>query len=214
MIIYSIRDEDANCINAYTATLGQQHLEPLRDLLRRRFCEYDRHQMMPTEIVMVDFSGIESTTASYLKALVVPFLTYKEPTMSEKVGRIGGDPDYRQSIYPMVTGLNEEVREELEEVLKFRSLPCLEASRWCDDKVLSAHLLGGMDTILTTTFLLLVREKAASATDLHARYQDEHITITGWNNRLADLHRLRLATRTKQGRQWIYEPTTKEVIYG
>lgn len=214
MITYTIRKHYPNCVNAYGATLGQEHMEPLQEMIRQRLCGEGGRQVMPTETVLLDFSGIESTSASYLKALVLPLLTYREPTPSEKAGRSDSTFDLPQGIFPLVTGLTQEVREELEEVLRARSLPCLEALDWSQDRVCCAHLLGGMESVLVTTFLLLIREKAASATQLYCKYQGEQITITGWNNRLADLHRLRLATRRKEGRQWIYEPITAEVDNG
>lgn len=214
MVHYRIQEQDQKCRNAYGATLGQEHSEPLQELLRQRFCEQDDYLRLPTEKVIIDFDGIESTSASYLKALLVPLLNYEEPSMGDWINQPCQGVNYRHGVYPLVTGLDEEVRQELEEVLKFRNLPCLEAIHWTGDCVQQARLLGGIEPILLTTFLMLIRERAASATDLFSRYKSQCITVTGWNNRLADLYRLRLATRTKQGRQWIYEPITAEVIYG
>jgi len=213
MIRYSLHTYAPDCIHGFGASLGQQHVEPLLDLLCSRTFEQTNFTPVPSEIVLIDFEGIEAVTASYLKALILPILLGDQGAIKSKFAREDiGKPE--TSIYPAVTGLSEDVREELQDVLELRGLPCLEALKWGEAGIQKARLLGILDPILKTTYTMLQRAQSASATQLHSSYPGEQITITGWNNRLADLHRLRLATRTKQGRQWIYEPISTEVIYG
>ena len=118
------------------------------------------------------------------------------------------------SIYPLVAGLNPEVRNELDDILLAYRMPCLEALKHSDRKILRAVLHGTLDDALSDTLAVLTQCESATATSLHDRFHDRKISATGWNNRLADLHQLRLALRRKVGRQWLYEPVAAEVKNG
>ncbi len=53
----------------------------------------------------------------------------------------------------------------------------------------------------------ITAEEVTSATQLYEKHTRAiPIRSTGWNNRLALLHRARLAQRAKRGRQWLYRP--------
>jgi len=214
VVSYKVREHADNCTIGIGATLGQQHLEPLFELLRERREESHSKIGFCSEIVVIDFDGIEAATASYMKALVLPLLVgdtgaIRETVISPEDPRNGGF-----NIYPVVAGLSDDVREELDGVLRLRGVPCLEVLTWSSSDISSARLLGALDAILKNTYAMLLREQEATASDLHAKYVGERITTTGWNNRLADLYRLRLVTRHKMGRQWMYRPIVSEVNYG
>ena len=49
--------------------------------------------------------------------------------------------------------------------------------------------------------------------DLHAA-ENAKLAATAWNNRLVEVCRLRIASRTKVGRQFVYELVAPEVSYG
>lgn len=216
MIEYNISEHFSDVRHAWGATLGQQHFEPLFDILFREAARSGKENSpVIGELIVVNFNGIESCTASYLKATIVRLLR------SGQLAATGysGDPDDSDGptpmdIYPMVANLTNEVAEELDEVFKRRGLPCLEAVEWCANNVTKAKLHGGLDRVLVSTLQMLIQQEAATASLLHEKYPAENINVTGWNNRLSDLHRVRLAKRTKQGRYWVYTPVVMEVING
>jgi hypothetical protein len=41
---------------------------------------------------------------------------------------------------------------------------------------------------------------------LHSENPDAHLGVTGWNARLEALRECGLVTRSKVGRQWLYQP--------
>jgi hypothetical protein len=194
-------------MHAAGATLGQEHLGPLRK----------RIQNGAGEIVIVDFSGIESATASYLKATIVWLIQSARLVVGNGVnhGAARGHHDpIPLSIYPVVAGLAADVREELDAVLPGFRLPCLETLKRSDQKIQTGLLHGPLDQALLDTLRALTECGSGTASSLHQRFPDRKISTTGWNNRLADLHMLRLAMRRKEGRQWLYESVAAEVKNG
>jgi len=115
------------------------------------------------------------------------------------------------NIFPMVTGLSSDVREELDELLLGRKLSALEIVELEGERVLKARLRGVREGMVADTLGILMRESEATASQLFERYGGG-INVTGWNNRLADVHRLRLARRRKEGRFWIYTPVAQEIV--
>lgn len=206
LLIHKLNPSRAS-VHASGATLGQEHLRPLRQRLRDE----------GGDIVVLDFSGIESATASYLKATIVWLIQSARLSVTDGLnyGRAPGPHDpVPLAIYPLVAGLTTEVREELNDVLPTYRLPCLETLKHSDRRVLRAALHGPLDDALSDTLRALTECGSGTASSLHVRFQDRKISTTGWNNRLADLHQLRLAVRRKVGRQWLYEPVAAEVTNG
>jgi hypothetical protein len=164
------------------------------------------------EILVFDFSGVRSATASYLKATALWFL---------KAGRhhVDGAPEPRSEIQPInvftiVANLNDEIREELGEVLASQRLACAEALEYDETTVRRAHIHGPLDETLVATLMSLAKLEAATAPALAEANPDVKINVTGWNNRLSELTRLRLAKRKKDGRFWVYQPIAREVFRG
>jgi hypothetical protein len=185
--------------NVAGATLGQEHLNKVLGALNRIVGD-------PGEIVVLDFEGTETATASYMKATVLALL---------RQGREGAEGGFLNLIFPVVANLSAEVAEELDQVLIANRLPCIEALTLSSTRVQRGRVRGVLDAALGETLAALVSEGAASATQLfETRRKEVPISVTGWNNRLAELHRFRLAWRRKHGRQWVYEPITEEVIRG
>jgi hypothetical protein len=185
--------------NVAGATLGQDHLKQVLVALPEIIAE-------PGEIVVLDFEGTETATASYMKATVLALLQ-----------RGGDDADGRAPnlVFPVVTNLSAEIAEELDQVLIANRLPCIEALTFSETRVQQGRVRGVLEAALSETLSALVSGGAASATQLfETRRKEVPISVTGWNNRLAELHRIRLAWRRKQGRQWVYEPIIAEVVRG
>ncbi len=198
-------------IHATGATLGQEHLKALRQRLQ------NTGDNITEEIVVVDFSKIKSATASYLKATIVWLIQCARLNANDGLNHSQSSGPHELvplPIYPLVAGLTAEVRSELDDVLPAYRLPCLEMLKRSEGKILRAALHGPLDDALADTLRVLTKCGAATASSLQNRFKDRGISTTGWNNRLADLYKVRLAVRKKVGRQWLYEPVAVEVKNG
>ncbi|HEY3332001.1 MAG TPA: hypothetical protein VGK19_18355 [Capsulimonadaceae bacterium] len=191
------------------ATLGQQHLEALLEILLDKALTYGKNEIVPVEPVVLSFSGIESATASYVKALLLPLLDDLTDVEDFK-----GKFRPNTFVMPFVADLTDELRGELWLVMKDQGSVYLEAQDMGTCHPISARIIGELDGFLKKTISIVVAEEQCTATDLYAKYPSEGISTTGWNNRLADLYELRVIDRRKCGRQWIYSPVVKEVVYG
>jgi|GEM_PF-2897569 len=167
--------------------IGEDHAA---DLLKR----LESGNCAATQIVILDFSEVEAVTASYLKKLLSPLLD--STTNGLKCG----------GIYPLVTCLSEDVREDLHSFLTEKGWLISEI-RLEGSRVAFCRLLGSPEPATTHTFNLLREKQPASAYTLHESSEDKNITQTAWNNRLSTLLKLKLATRTKHGREWMYRTT-------
>lgn len=185
------------------ATLGEEHIAALK-----AWIDTGRFEAPPGEVVSIDFSCIESATGSYLKATVLQPLLWAGAAPAGESG-VSGEPPHH--FYPVVYGLNEEVRDALTDVLALRRLFCLEAIEWEQGNLTLAQLVGGHDRFVQGALKALQKAGAATAAELQAATGGS-ISVTGWNNRLYDLYRLRLARRFKRDRQWIYEPLSHQIL--
>lgn len=113
-------------------------------------------------------------------------------------------------LFPMVSNCTGEVKEEVVEFFCGRGFPILDLGGKLAGDSGSTSILGTLDPVLERTLGLLNSTGEGTAADLAARSSDK-ITINGWNNRLADLHVLRLATRRREGKFWIYSPVENGV---
>lgn len=196
---YSISQVSEGLQHLAGSALARNHLAQLRTELYRH-----RDQKDPL-VVVLDFSGIESLTSSYTKSSILWLLRCGEKSVGAAVYDDPGDGlmPVALPIYPILVHLCDEIREEIEVVLRAEQLCCLVAVETKEDSVLTASILGSLDRTLRATLRQVEAEAETTAAILHAKYGDG-INVTGWNNRLSDLHRLRLIHRRKEGRQWIY----------
>jgi hypothetical protein len=211
MLLYPIRQRTMTGPHAFGGALGQQHLKPLLDELGTGIAGSG-------QVVVLDFEGIEAVTASYLKATII-YLFKAGRAAAEGAEARNTTLPAPMNIFPAVANLRGDVPEELDEVLSSigQRLPCLEATLWdaADERIRHARLRGYLDTALRETIEFLNgRTQPTTAQALAADNSTVGIKETGWNNRLADLHRLRLARRVKSGRHWLYELVAQEVSLG
>lgn len=204
MIIYRVRDQKGFSPHLFGATLGEKHLTPL-------LCQLNRMARIPGEIIVFDMEGVETVTASYLKATFLRLLRCSGVTIESSLAGQVEDAGLSLDIFPVVAGLSADAREELDEVLVPRRLSCLEAIEIGPSRVVKAQLRGVRNGVVAATLEALVCEREATATQLYERYGHD-INITGWSNRLFDLHQLRLARRSKRERQWVYQPIAEDVV--
>lgn len=185
------------------ATLGEEHIAPLKEWVDAR-----RFESPPGEITIIDFGGIESATGSYLKATVLQPLLWAGAAPAGASG-VSGEPLHH--FYPVIIGLNDEVRDSLTDILALRRLFCLEAIEWEQGVLAVAQLIGGHDRFVQGALKTLENAGAATAAELQGATGGS-ISVTGWNNRLYDLYRLRIVRRFKRDRQWIYEPLAHRIL--
>lgn len=220
MLRYRIAEQNPGTSHLYGATMGQAHL-------RSMLTAFDLYiaGSEGSRCLVQDFTGAESCTASYLKATTVWLLEAGRLAAEEAATSPETDPTNVESpwpldVFPMVVGMNEEISGEFGELLERQGRACLEITRWGEEKAVAARLRGTLDPSLRWTLDALTRERRATASLLHERYAADPrasgriVSANAWNNRLSDLHRLRLANRAKEGRHWVYQPTVAEVTDG
>ncbi len=156
----------------------------------------DQHE--PT-VVILDFSGIDIATASFLREAVLGFRDYCRNS--------------RESLYPVLAGLGVKVREELDGLLKLKG----DAFILCDltpkGAIKNAVVIGTLDTKQQDTLNAVLRVGKADAVSL-AKNDPRTPNPTAWNNRLAGLAAKGLLRETQNGRSKIYAPVVEALTYG
>lgn len=220
IVIYRMAEQGSGSPHRAGAIPGQQHLAPLLDRLAGGPSLDEPGEAVALDVVL-DMDEVETATASYLKATFL-YLLRRAGAVEAGVLRpldrsvqardqVGRASQAALNIFPMVAGLSPDVREELDELLVGRKLSALEVVELEGQRILQARLRGVREGIVVDTLRILMREGEATAAQLFERY-GSGINVTGWNNRLADLHWLRLARRRKEGRFWIYAPVAEEIV--
>ena len=215
MVVYPLAAQSPDCGgHAVGASLGEAHLRALAEQLRSR-------AILPGsgQLLILDYEGISTATASYLKATLLWLHLCGQLTRTNAAGAfpmVDSAHPAACELFPLAAHVSPEVAIEVDEVFGGRTLPCLVAQKWNHKAgVQSARLLGKLEPTVRRTLDLLLQAGRASAADLHRVHgAQEGINLTAWNNRLVELFRLRLCRRGKQGKHWMYEPIAREVTYG
>ena len=193
--------------NALGATLGQDCMEKVLSSLEA--ATDDDHTLI------LDLTGIQAVNASFLKATV--FWLFQCGQAYVKQQPRTSDEHWAERplrVFPAVTGCSGEVMSDVDDFFSGRQVPILHVDEGTADRIIKGHLLGRLDPVLDKTLAGLVAAGEATAAELAAT-SDDAITLNGWNNRLADLHLLRLARRRRRGKFWVYTPTTQHIsIWG
>ena len=169
------------------ATMGEAHAVEMRERILGAHSE---------SRVILDFTEIESASASYLKRVLNPFFAPLS------------DPEsFRREISPVATNIvSRDLREDIEAYLA-SSERVLILGKEAGDNIQYVDLLGTLDGAAADTFTELCNLKTATAAQLYERYKDRTTNQTAWNNRLAKLVEMRIARRYREGRSWIYQPS-------
>lgn len=186
------------------ATLAQEHLEKLLPLLSKPSVE--------PIVFLLDLSNAVSVTASYLRATLHWALLCGQADVQQKTfdGTLSDFSVRPLPLFPVVTGCSNEVIADVDDFFRGRSLPLHHVTKFTECELKSARLLGTLDSVLATTLRQLGEAREATAAQL-AEQGGEAITVNGWSNRLADLYLLRLVTRRRSGKFWIYSPLVKSI---
>ncbi len=153
-----------------------------------------------TRFIIFSFLGINGVSPSYLKRFFAP------------VFGLGPDELEEAEIFPLVANLTQDVREDLSTFLNERGLTVREIELNANG-VQHIRFVGDLERVARQTLDALEQFEEASAIELHAAYGEHGIAQTAWNNRLSNLHRIRLATRRKQGRTLIYQSALKSKLW-
>jgi hypothetical protein len=147
--------------------------------------------------VFLDFAGVDAATSSYLRECVLGF---RDATRMRQ-----------SNFYPVISNADEGIEEELNYLLGGRSEAMLACDLSRKNKVTRLHLLGELDPKHRHTFDLVMRLGEADARSLMRDYgEDETVTRTAWNNRLATLSSMGLVIEVSHGRAKRYTPVLQE----
>lgn len=199
----------------YGRAMGSEHLRPLLRTLGASPAVRDLGGL--GEVVVLDFSGLAVATGSYLKATVLELLLAGAAAAAAGEFKDGERLIDPLNVYPVVAGLNAEIAEELDVVLRGQQEPrcCLQILEEDEGIIASARRLGPLDPVLVETLDHVAVLGRATASELHQQFpQPRPISVTAWNNRLNDLNARRLLRRVRHGRQWTYCALAREVIHG
>ena len=203
----------SDLIPAAGAALGSEHFEGI--------CQKIPSAKLSSAfetIVALDFDGIEDATPSYIKATVLALhqcgrLYAEELTHSEAVEL--ENQVHSLNIVVCLLNASEPVQLCVHEVFSLRGLGILNGVSISDDRLERAVLLGRLDSKVEHTLLVTAPLPNFSAPELAVHVVSEQLSVNGWNNRLAELHRHRLIRRRAEGRTLRFFPVANEIFaYG
>ena len=170
--------------------LGKKHFGQASELLS---------SVQPGDAVVFDFNGVEYVSASWINAMLVP--------LSKRAAEDEND------LYLVLARFPATSIDDLQLVAEQAHMPFLVTS---SVKVppAKATLIGTLDAGQRATLAAVQELGSATGAQLAAERPSEGTKATAWNNRLRDLSDKRLLRRRKQGREQIYTPVAKEIIYG
>jgi hypothetical protein len=143
-------------------------------------------------MALLDFSGVEVATASFLRESVIGFRDYARQSLP--------------NIYPVVANPSDPVVEELDFFVRARGDVLLSCDLDASGNVVAARLIGNLDPTQRATFDAVCEVGAISAPELAARFADQHIGPTAWNNRLSALANKGLLIEWRQGKSKSFSP--------
>jgi hypothetical protein len=142
--------------------------------------------------IFLDFDGVEVATASFLREAVIGFRDYARLSL--------------QNIYPVVANLAPAVAEELEFFARVRGDALWACELDANDVVTGGRLIGELDPAQRSTFDAATELRAVTASELAARFAEESIGATAWNNRLSTLAAKGLLVERRQGKSKTFSP--------
>ena len=165
-----------------------------------------------------DFTGIKLASASYLKntlrwALACGRLSAGSLSADE-LTPAGEVPVQPLNIFPVVLGANEEIADAINEFFCGRGSPVVLVSDWDGDNLALGSVVGRLEAAPARALQLINPNEEITADDLFRRAENDEVNVKAWNNRLAELHRLRLLRRRKAGKSFKFQTIVKNLTYG
>jgi hypothetical protein len=143
-------------------------------------------------LVLLDFDRIELATSSFLSEAIFPLRDHL------RLRRFPG--------YVVVANLCENVREEIEELVRRVGDAVLTCALDRDGNISDVQLCGRLDQKLQETLDLVNSKGVTTAVELHAASHSDSVGVTAWNNRLTVLSAKSLVVEEQQGRTKKYRP--------
>lgn len=202
-----------NCSPKTTTGLGASVAEQHMSRVHKTVAD---GTLPPGSLIILDYAGLAAVNASYIKATAhwlyaCGQLSAKSP---ESVIAPRHPADVRPcDVFVAVSGLTEDVLKEFQEFLLPRKTPLVLARKFQDEAIQEASLLGYVDPTLLSTLKSLCQRGRSTAPELFQDHPDQKVTVTAWNNRLSDLHELRLVRRFRAGRAWEYETLARRFTW-
>ena len=140
----------------------------------------------------LDFTDIQVATASFLREAVIGFRDFARQSLG--------------NIYPVVANLAPSIAEELEFFVRSRGDVLWSCELGTGENVINARLIGELDPAQRSTFEAAIELGAITAPELAARFADQQIGPTAWNNRLSALASKGLLVERKQGKTKSFSP--------
>jgi len=205
----NIREKLGDHTSALGASVAEEHMAEVHSAIASG-------TLKPGTLVILNFEGVSAVNGSYVRSTALWLLVCGQ-LFNSNLGKTivpRHQADARPyDVYVCVTGLSDEVRLEMQDFFHPRNLPLLYAKTMVENSILEAVLVGRVDPALQYTLNAVCDAKSISAPLLHSKYPQEHISVTAWNNRLNDLHGLRLVHRVRAGRTWEYKSLAKKMIW-
>jgi hypothetical protein len=152
----------------------------------------------PEEVVVLDFEGVESVNASWINMAIAPLILWCSQTQND--------------FFPVLARFPKKDFDELELVAE-KNQQCYAISSAVAVPLARVTLIGPLDPSLRSTLTQLQTAGEVTGAELARTVPDAEILPTAWNNRLKDLHTMRLLFRRKEGRQQVYSPLATEVLF-
>ena len=149
------------------------------------------------EAVLLDFDGVESVNASWINMAIAPLTRWCAEAQND--------------LFPLLVNFPAKDLDELELVAE-KNQQCYVVAADAVEPPKVIHLVGPLDPSLQVTLLRLLEQGEATGAELARKVADSEILPTAWNNRLKDLHDMRLLRRRKDGRQQVYRALAEEVV--
>lgn len=203
----------ANRQFAAGATLGREHFREIVAALAKT------PATNVETLAVFDFADVDDVSASYIKATLLA---------AHRCGRLHAGvlsaEELRDSsvelqalpIVVVVARASDDVAECINAAFGVNDQAVLAGTRLKGDRLSDGVVLGALEAKAQRTLALAAAYPEVTATELLADHPEEGISgATGWNNRLAELHRLQLLRRRTVGRQHTYYPLATEIkTYG
>jgi hypothetical protein len=135
-------------------------------------------------VVYLDFTEVEVVTASYFRTAITPLWAMEDLGV------------------PVLANVAGECQEDIRLALEMRGHAVWQVLFGVDQAVTDPRILGTLDAELLSVLQSLLNRGPITAASIAG--QDQTVTRTAWNNRLAGLWRGRLLCRWKRGREHHY----------
>lgn len=148
--------------------------------------------LTPPIVAFLDFKGVTVATSSFLREAIIGFRDYARQSIG--------------NVYPVAANLEPQVLEELEFFVRSRNDVFWVCNLSDAEQVSDARIVGVLDSTQRDTFDAVCSHAPITAPQLAARFPNERIGPTAWNNRLSSLVEKRLLVERRSGKTKSFAP--------